>query len=178
MKCIICHVCLDAVILESAIPHFADVDRCFHCTRVIHLLLLDVECGSFLPGEGDVASRHFLQVIDRGRLTGEAVVWVIVGHDGGGTQLTELAVWTLQLQLDRLQLCVFTSVHWRDEINTFFKKSFIPPQRYIHNFKKTNKTLNPYCCRILSLRAKPHKVESFYSYYFSKDLLLVQQQFL
>lgn len=71
-------------------------------------------CGilKLLPGEGDVASRHFLQVVDRGRLTGETVVGIIVGHDGGGPQLTELAVWTLQLQLNRLQLCVFTPVHW------------------------------------------------------------------
>lgn len=66
------------------------------------------------PGEGDVAARHFLQVIDRRRLACEAVVGVVVGHDGGGPQLTELAVWTLQLQLNRLQLCVFTSVHWGD----------------------------------------------------------------
>lgn len=74
-----------------------------------------VVCGpltsALVPGEGDVAARHFLQVVDRRRLAGETVVWVVVGHDGGRPQLAELAVWTLQLQLDRLQLCVFTSVH-------------------------------------------------------------------
>jgi len=63
------------------------------------------------PGEGDVAPRHFLQVVDGRRLAPEAVVGVVVGHDGGGAQLAELAVWTLQLQLDGLQLGVFTPVH-------------------------------------------------------------------
>lgn len=68
-----------------------------------------------LPGEGDVTAGDFLQVVHRRRLPGEAVVGVVVGHDGGGPQLTELAVWTLQLQLNGLQLRVFTPVHWRDE---------------------------------------------------------------
>lgn len=71
--------------------------------------------GSLSPGEGDVASRHFLQVADRRRFAGEAVVGVVVGHDGGGPQLTELTVRTLQLQLNGLQLCVFTSIHWWEE---------------------------------------------------------------
>lgn len=66
---------------------------------------------SISPCEGDVTPRHFLQIIDGCRLPGEAVVGVVVGHDGGGPQLTELAVWTLQLQLNRLQLSVFTPVH-------------------------------------------------------------------
>lgn len=70
---------------------------------------------SLLPGERDITSRYFLQVVDRCSFAGEAVVGVVVGHDGGGPQLTELAVWTLQLQLNRLQLCVFTPVHWWDE---------------------------------------------------------------
>lgn len=79
-----------------------------------------------LPGEGDVAPRHLLQVVDRRRLAGEAVVGVVVGHDGGGPELTELAVRTLQLQLDGLQLSVFTPVHWWDGNK---KRSFTPPQR-------------------------------------------------
>lgn len=65
------------------------------------------------PGEGDVAPRHLLQVVDGRRLAGEAVVGVVVGHDGGGTQLAQLAVGALQLQLDGLQLRVLAPVHWR-----------------------------------------------------------------
>lgn len=64
------------------------------------------------PGEGNVASRYLLQVADRRRFACEAVVWVVVGHDGGGSQLAELTVWTLQLQLNGLQLRVFSSIHW------------------------------------------------------------------
>lgn len=67
------------------------------------------------PGKGNVSSRHFLQVIDWGRLACKAVVGVVVRHDGGGSQFTELAVWTLQLKLDGLQLCVLTPVHWWEE---------------------------------------------------------------
>ena len=67
---------------------------------------------ALVPGEGDISPRHFLQVGDRCRLPGEAVVGVVVGHDGGGPQLAELTVWTLQLQLDGLQLRMFTPVHW------------------------------------------------------------------
>lgn len=65
------------------------------------------------PGEGDVPARDLLQVVDRRRLASEAVVGVVVGHDGGGPQLAELAVWALQLQLNGLQLCVFPPVHWK-----------------------------------------------------------------
>lgn len=64
------------------------------------------------PGEGDVSPRHLLQVVDGRRLAGEAVVGVVVGHDGGGTQLAQLAVGALQLQLDGLQLRVLAPVHW------------------------------------------------------------------
>lgn len=75
-------------------------------------------CGSVMkplvPAEGDVSPRDLLQVVHRCHLAGEAVVGVVVGHDGGGPQLTELAVRTLQLQLNRLQLCVFTPVHCWD----------------------------------------------------------------
>lgn len=64
------------------------------------------------PGEGDVSPRHLLQVVDGRRLAGEAVVGVVVGHDGGGAQLAQLAVGALQLQLDGLQLRVLAPVHW------------------------------------------------------------------
>lgn len=67
------------------------------------------------PGEGDVSPRHLLQVVDGRRLAGEAVVGVVVGHDGGGSQLAQLAVGALQLQLDGLQLRVLAPVHWRGE---------------------------------------------------------------
>ena len=65
-----------------------------------------------LPGEGDVAAWHLLQVVDGCRLAGKAVVGVVVRHDGGGPQLAQLAVGALELQLDGLQLCVLPSVHW------------------------------------------------------------------
>lgn len=69
--------------------------------------------GRHAPGEGDVPPRHLLQVVDGRRLAGEAVVGVVVGHDGGGSQLAQLAVGALQLQLDGLQLRVLAPVHWR-----------------------------------------------------------------
>lgn len=67
------------------------------------------------PGERDVSPRHLLQVVDGRRLPGEAVVGVVISHDGGGAQLAQLAVGTLQLQLDGLQLCVLAPVHWQGE---------------------------------------------------------------
>lgn len=82
----------------------------FICVRICRLWLW-----ALVPGEGDVAARHLLQVVDRRRLATEAVVGVVVGHDGGGPQLAQLAVRTLQLQLDGLQLRVFAPVHWREE---------------------------------------------------------------
>lgn len=58
-----------------------------------------------------------------------------------------------------------------------WKRSFIPLLRY-PQFKKQTKPWAHLLVEKLLLAAKAHKVESFYSYYFSKDLLLVQQQFL
>lgn len=67
------------------------------------------------PGEGDVSPRHLLQVVDGRRLASEAVVGVVVGHDGGGPQLAQLTVGTLQLQLNGLQLRVLAPVHWQGQ---------------------------------------------------------------
>lgn len=64
-----------------------------------------------LPGEGDVPTGDFFQVVYWRRLASEAIVGVVVGHDGGGPQLTELAVRALKLQLYRLQLRVLPPVH-------------------------------------------------------------------
>lgn len=86
-----------------------------HVQMLSHLNQSVIPNSNISPGEGDVTSGHFFQVIDRRRLASEAVVGVVVGHDGGGPQLTEFAVRTLQLQLNRLQFCVFTPVHWGDE---------------------------------------------------------------
>lgn len=85
---------------------FSNCTSVHPCPTVMRLLL---------PGERNVSPWHFLQVVDRGRFASEAVVGVVVCHDGGGPQLTELAVWTLQLQLNGLQLCVFTPIHWWHE---------------------------------------------------------------
>lgn len=88
------------------------------------------------PGEGDVPPRDFLQVVHRCRLASEAVVGVVVGHDGGGPQLAELAVWALQLQLNGLQLCVFPPVHCKARKHT---RKFIRLLR-IPQFSVKNKT--------------------------------------
>lgn len=71
------------------------------------------ETDPLLPGERDVPTRDFLQVVHGRRLPSEAVVGVVVSHDGGSPQLTELAVRALQLQLYRLELRVFPPVHWK-----------------------------------------------------------------
>lgn len=90
---------------------------------------------NLLPGERNVTTWHFLKVIDWCRLASEAVVGVVVCHDGGGPQLTELAVWALQLQLNRLQLGVLPPVHWWDGNERVWF-----PYWDIHSLKKPNKT--------------------------------------
>lgn len=69
------------------------------------------ECLQHLPNEGDMLPGHLLEVADGRRLASEAVVGVVVGHDGGGAELAQLILRALQLQLHGLQLLVLPAVH-------------------------------------------------------------------
>lgn len=49
-----------------------------------------------IPQKSYVFTWNFLEVVERGRLAREAVVGVIVGHDGGGADLAEFILGTMQ----------------------------------------------------------------------------------
>lgn len=49
-----------------------------------------------VPQECDVLAGNFFQVAERCGLASEAVVGVVVSHDGGGADLAKLVLWTLQ----------------------------------------------------------------------------------
>lgn len=66
-----------------------------------------------IPEQGDVLARHLLEVVERGGLAGEAVVRVVVGHDGGGADLAQLVLRALEPHPDRMQVVILPVVDYR-----------------------------------------------------------------
>lgn len=70
---------------------------------------------SLIPQQGDVLAWHLLEVAERGGLAGEAVVGVVVSHDGGGADLTQLVLRTLEPHPDRVQVVLLSVVDYEGE---------------------------------------------------------------
>lgn len=69
------------------------------------------------PEECDVLSRDFFQFVEWCSLPCKAVVWVVVRHDGGGADLTELVLWTLQTSPHCMQVVLPAVPHWKQRKN-------------------------------------------------------------
>lgn len=66
-----------------------------------------------VPEECDVLARHLLQFVERGGLPREAVVGVVVGHDGGGADLAQFVLWALQAAPHGVQIALPSEPHYR-----------------------------------------------------------------
>lgn len=62
----------------------------------ITALVFNMMSGRTLPQESYVFAWNFLQLIERGSLSCKAVVRVVIRHDGGGADLAEFVLWTVQ----------------------------------------------------------------------------------
>lgn len=74
-----------------------------------HWILLD----QTVPEECDVLAGNFLQVAERRGLAGEAVVGVVVRHDGGGADLAQLVLWALQTPPHSVQVVLPAIPHYK-----------------------------------------------------------------
>lgn len=81
-----------------------------------HLSPKMLVCGSE-PEQGDVLAWNLLQVAERRGLACEAVVGVVIGHDGGGADLAQLVLWALQTPPYSMQVVLPAVPHCRQKQN-------------------------------------------------------------
>lgn len=76
-----------------------------------------------VPEEGDVLSRHFLQLAERGGLASEKIVWVVVRHDGGGADFAQLILRALKAPPHCVQVVLSVVPHCRKKTRQRHKQA-------------------------------------------------------